>query len=120
MLRRLAMTVGTLAVLALGPAAEAQNPQPAPPGQTPPAVTPPGPTATPPEKIAPRGGNSAAGSSAGGNSTLSDRLSRSQGTVQPPAVDPGITMPPPAHGTGTMPVIPPPGTPGGNQAVVPK
>jgi len=51
---------------------------------------------------------------------MSDRLSRSQGTVQPPAVDPGINKNPPAPGVGTMPVIPPPGTAGGNQTVVPK
>ena len=115
MLRRLAMTVGTLAVLALGPAAQAQNPQSAPAGQTPPPVTPRGPTTTPPEQIAPRAGNSTGGGS------MSDRLSRSQGTVQPPSVDPGINKSPPAPGAaGTMPVIPPPGTPGGNRAVVPK
>ena len=33
-------------------------------------------------------------------------------------VDPGISVPP--IGGGVTPVIPPPGTPGGNQKVVPK
>jgi hypothetical protein len=31
-----------------------------------------------------------------------------------------MTVSPPRSGTGTMPVIPPPGSPGGNQSVVPK
>ncbi len=108
--RRFAMTIGLLAGLGLCAAAQAQNPQTGTPGQTPPPVTPPGPTTTPPEQVAPRGDGS----------NLSDRLSRNQGTVTPPAVDPGITKTPPAHTNGSMPVIPPPGTAGGNPSVIPK
>ncbi len=55
---------------------------------------------------------------AGGS--LSTDLSRSGGVIAPPAgVDPEIKQTPPPTGS-TMPVIPPPGTPGGNPAVKPK
>jgi hypothetical protein len=52
------------------------------------------------------------------NQTLSDKLDQSNGVICPPNVDPGIKAPtPPA---GKMPVIPPPGSPGGDQTVQPK
>jgi hypothetical protein len=35
-------------------------------------------------------------------------------------VDPGMTVRPPARGGGSTPVIPPPGSPGGNPSVIPK
>jgi hypothetical protein len=47
-------------------------------------------------------------------------LSRDKGTITPPNVDPGMSVSPPARGAGTTPVIPPPGSPGGNPSVVPK
>jgi hypothetical protein len=51
--------------------------------------------------------------------TLSDHLAESGGVIcPPPAVDPAIKAPTPD--TGKMPVIPPPGTPGGDQSVQPK
>jgi hypothetical protein len=54
-----------------------------------------------------------------GSANLSDELSRSKGVICPPAgVDPGISVP--AVGGGVMPVIPPPGTPGGDPSVIPK
>ena len=40
------------------------------------------------------------------------------GVIPAPKTDPGIAVPPPQSGKGT--VIPPPGTPGNNPAVVPK
>ena len=99
--------------LAAGPA-WAQNPQTAAPQSPPPPLTSPSaPSAAPPEKIAPPATADASGS------TLSDRLAENHGTVTPPSVDPGMTVHPPAQG-GTMTVIPPPGTPGGNPTVVPK
>jgi hypothetical protein len=53
------------------------------------------------------------------NQTLSDKLSQSNGVIcPPPSVDPGIKAP--APDTGKMPVIPPPGSPGGDQSVQPK
>lgn len=52
--------------------------------------------------------------------SLSSDLNRSGGVIKPPTgIDPEIKQPPPATGA-TMPVIPPPGTPGGNPAVKPK
>jgi hypothetical protein len=54
-----------------------------------------------------------------GSADLSPELSRSKGVICPPAeVDPGIAVPP--TGGGVMPVIPPPGTPGGDPYIVPK
>ena len=54
-----------------------------------------------------------------GSRSLSDRLAASKGVICPPAgTDPGITVPP--VGGGRMPVIPPPGTPGGDQNLQPK
>lgn len=105
------------AVLAIAaPAALAQNPQPAPPGDPHTSLAPPNAPTPPPEQIAP--GASDRSTAQAGN--LSDRLSRQQGTLQPPNVDPGINATPPSHGAATMPIIPPPGSPGGNQKVVPK
>jgi hypothetical protein len=50
---------------------------------------------------------------------LSDRLAENKGVLCPPAgVDPAIRQPPPAG--GRTPVIPPPGSPGGDQSVQPK
>lgn len=105
------------AVLAIAvPAAHAQNPQPAPPGEPHTSLAPPNAPSPPPEQIAP----DANGRSTAQAGNLSDKLSRQQGTLQPPNVDPGINAAPPARGATGMPVIPPPGTPGGNQKVVPK
>jgi hypothetical protein len=54
-------------------------------------------------------------------STLSEQLSRSGGVIQPPPqVDRKIEAPTPDPGAQSMPVIPPPGTPGGDPTVKPK
>jgi len=54
-----------------------------------------------------------------GSNSLSEQLSKSKGVICPPAgVDPGISVPP--VGGGKMPVIPPPGTPGGDPGLQPK
>ncbi len=51
---------------------------------------------------------------------LSDKLARSNGVICPPShVDPDMKQPPPQSG-GNMPVIPPPGSPGGNEQIQPK
>jgi hypothetical protein len=105
--------LGALATISSPGAGSAQNPQPAPPGQIQTPVTPPHSPTPPPEQIRPPD------PSAGGQ-TLSDRLSQQHGTLQPPAIDPGMSQPVPQRGGGAMPVIPPPGTPGGDQQVVPK
>jgi hypothetical protein len=59
-----------------------------------------------------------------GAGSLSEQLDRSKGVIAPPAstanTDPGIVKPTPDTGASAMPVIPPPGTPGGNPNVQPK
>ena len=96
-----------IATLAATPAI-AQNPQPADPGtQRPPLASPSSPS-PPPERIAPSTG------------TLSGDLSRQRGTISPPNVDPGMNVKPPPDAGASTPVIPPPGSPGGNQSVIPK
>ena len=47
------------------------------------------------------------------------QLGKTQGVICPPDVDPAMKKPTPSTG-GTMPVVPPPGTPGGNPNVQPK
>ena len=53
---------------------------------------------------------------------LSEELERSEGVIVPadPGVDPGMVQPAPDTRGTTMPVIPPPGTPGGNPNVRPQ
>jgi hypothetical protein len=54
--------------------------------------------------------------------SLTERLDRTDGVIRPPAnVAPEMPQArPPAPDPGTTTVIPPPGTPGGNQQVEPK
>jgi hypothetical protein len=64
-------------------------------------------------------GNNVASNETTGSATLSDQLSQSKGVICPPAgIDPGISVPP--SGGGRTPVIPPPGTPGGDPSIQPK
>lgn len=68
---------------------------------------------------APESGGPRSGETTGGSRTLSDQLSQSKGVICPPAgVDPGISAPPLAG--GRTPIIPPPGTPGGDPYIEPK
>jgi hypothetical protein len=56
----------------------------------------------------------------GSSDNLSERLNRSGGVIKPPEnVDPGLQKKPPDD-SGKMPVIPPPGSPGGDPNVKPK
>jgi len=50
---------------------------------------------------------------------LSDKLARTGGVICPPNVDPEIKAPTPQSGN-KMPVIPPPGSPGGDPSIQPK
>jgi hypothetical protein len=53
--------------------------------------------------------------------TLSEQLDRSGGVIKPPTgVDPKIEAPAPEPNPGKMPVVPPPGSPGGDPNVQPK
>lgn len=55
-----------------------------------------------------------------GKDDLSEKLARSGGVICPPEhVDPEMKQPTPPSG-GAMPVIPPPGSPGGDPSVQPK
>jgi len=55
----------------------------------------------------------------GGGEQLGDRLAKSDGVLCPPSnVDPAMRAPAPE--TGKMPVIPPPGSPGGDPTQRPK
>ena len=119
MTRRTRIVLGLLASVTIPCIAAAQNPQPAAPQDPHHPLAPPSASQPPPEQIAPRDSGSGMQSAQSGG-TLSDKLSRQQGTLHPPAVDPGISAPLPSQGQGAMPVIPPPGSPGGNPTVVPK
>jgi hypothetical protein len=60
-------------------------------------------------------------SETGSTGTLSDKLEKSDGVIRPPATaTPEMTVPAPVPNPGTTPVIPPPGSPGGNKQVIPK
>lgn len=112
----------TLAALSPAVAVAQAPPSPA----TPPARTAPpniertnqncAPTRAQPQdgSIAPRGSTTGQA-----NEPLGDRLAKSDGVLcPPPGVDPEMHAPTP--NTGTMPVIPPPGGPGGDPNVRPK
>ena len=58
------------------------------------------------------------GATTGSGTNLSDKLAQSGGVICPPNVDPGIKAPTPD--VGKMPIIPPPGSPGGDQSKQPK
>lgn len=59
--------------------------------------------------------------STGATGTLSDKLEKSDGVIKPPVMStPDMTVPAPVPDPGTTPVIPPPGSPGGNPNVEPK
>ena len=60
------------------------------------------------------------GRSGSSQEPLGKKLNRTDGVLHPPqGVDPGVAIPPPSTGSN-MPVIQPPGTPGGNTAIEPK
>jgi hypothetical protein len=70
---------------------------------------------------APSSGEAAPGGTTTGQQTepLSDKLARSDGVLcPPPGVDPDMHAP--APDIGNTPVIPPPGSPGGDPTVRPK
>jgi len=107
------------ALLALSGASHAQAPlSPA----TPPAQTaPPAPASSTECAPAPPRGTIEPQDSTTGQATepLGDRLARSNGVLCPPSgVDPEMRAPTPD--AGKMPVIPPPGSPGGNPNLQPK
>jgi hypothetical protein len=110
-----------LSVLIGVPAAASAQAPPTP--TTPPAQTAP-PTrvsdCAPMQPVPPRGTIAPEGSTTGQRAEpLGDKLAKSDGVLCPPAgVDPEIRAPTPD--TGNTPVIPPPGSPGGDPNVRPK
>jgi len=98
--------------------------------QAPPTpVTPPAPTAPPPAtrmtncaptQSTPQGSIAPQGSTTGQRAEpLGDKLARSDGVLcPPPGVDPEMHAPTP--NVGNTPVIPPPGSPGGDPTIRPK
>jgi hypothetical protein len=110
-------------LVAVSGAAAAQAP-PAP--ATPPAQTaPPAPdraAGCAPTQTTPQGNIVPKGTTTGqAQAPLGDRLAQSDGVLCPPAgVDPQMRAPAPSTGTSSMPVIPPPGSPGGDPTVRPK
>ena len=117
-MRKPAFLVGVLTIAAQGAVAQA------PPTLT----TPPQPTATtevaancaPTEPVPPRGRVTPEGTTTGqAREPLADKLAKSDGVLCPPqGVDPDIRAPTPD--AGNTPVIPPPGSPGGNPDIRPK
>ena len=76
------------------------------------------PTAETPPQTVPE--DTRPGRSGSSQEPLGKKLNRTDGMLHPPrGVDPGVAIPPPSTGSN-MPVIPPPGTPGGNTAIEPK
>src|SRR3979411_200032 len=91
-----------------------------PPAQTAPAAPARANDCSPMQPVAPRGTVSPEGATTGQRAEpLGDRLAKSDGVLCPPTgVDPEIRAPTPD--TGNTPVIPPPGSPGGDPSVRPK
>jgi len=110
---RLCACVITAALWAL-PAVAQPNPpaqnQPAPNARTDPKACAPG------ERLQP-GPRGPQGTTGQGDST-SDKLARTDGVICPPNLDPQMETPP--ADTGKTPVLPPPGSPGGDPNVRPK
>jgi hypothetical protein len=67
----------------------------------------------------PQGGVVPEGTTTGQSAPLGDKLAKSDGVLCPPSgVDPEIRAPKPD--AGNLPVIPPPGSPGGDPTLRPK
>jgi hypothetical protein len=98
---------GLAAALLIVAAAQAQTVPGQVPQRQPPSAQLPPPTEAPPRSDA--------------DKPLSEQLSRSGGVIKPPEnVDRNIEAPTPNPGPKSMPVVPPPGSPGGNPDVKPK
>lgn len=122
-MRSLIRTFVTLFAFAPLIAAAQAPPTPAtPPAQSAPQPAPKG-EARDPRACAPPQ-NSAQNSTkgtVGQGAPLSDRLAQTDGVICPPAnVDPEIRAPTPNTDANRMPVIPPPGSPGGDPSTRPK
>ena len=100
MLRRFLLALA-LAGVATGAIAQQTQPQPDAPRECPPGTS-----------------ANAPGLNDDSKGNLTDKLAASKGIICPPSVDPHMQQRPPEG--GAMKVIPPPGSPGGDQRVQPK
>jgi hypothetical protein len=106
----------TMSCLIVAPTLALAQAPPSP--ATPPAQAVP-PSSAPANCAPPARGSAAQQQGATTGEALGDRLARSDGVLCPPSgVDPEIRAPTPD--TGNTPVIPPPGSPGGDPTVRPK
>jgi hypothetical protein len=109
-------------VIAASGAAFAQAPPTpvTPPAQIAPPAPPRGATSCAPTESTPQGNIAPQGTTTGQRAEpLGDKLARSDGVLCPPAgVDPAMHAPTPD--AGNTPVIPPPGSPGGDPTIRPK
>jgi hypothetical protein len=106
-MRAMAVLAVLLGAVPLSGAGAQIRPDPTHRPEPAPQSAPNNPNAAPPERVAPPLGSV---EDSGSSGSLSDRLSRSHGTIAPPKdIDPGITATPPDVGAHSMPVIPPPG-----------
>jgi len=114
------LVLSTILAAGLGSAALAQNPEVL--KQQAPNM--PAPSQMPAEKVEPDSnlsGQDNGPAETGSTKSLSDKLEQSDGVIRPPAnISPDNTVPAPVPNPGTTPVIPAPGSPGGNQQVEPK
>ena len=113
------LILSTILAAGLGTAALAQNPEVL--KQQAPNM--PAPDQMPAEKVEPNANGIQPNdpSSTCSTNSLSDKLERSDGVIRPPeSATPDITVPAPVPNPGTTPVIPPPGSPGGNPQLDPK
>jgi hypothetical protein len=76
------------------------------------------PPAQAPKDCPPGTNSNAPGLNNDSRGNLSDKLASSKGIICPPAVDSGMQQKPPEG--GALKVVPPPGSPGGDQRVQPK
>jgi glucose/arabinose dehydrogenase len=105
------LLASTMAVFGFAAGASAQGAGQIPPSTSPPAqdqTSPPQSQATPLPQQATRPG------------TTSDQLSQTRGVITPPPTGDHAVVTPPNIGAASTPVIPPPGTPGGNPEIQPK
>jgi len=115
---RIKPTITALALIALPAVAAAQAPpSPATPAQQ---TAPPNRAANcSPMSEMPRAGTPDGQTTGQAREPLGDKLAKSDGVLCPPAgVDPEIRAPTPEG--GNTPIIPPPGSPGGDQTLRPK
>lgn len=112
MTRRLILTLVCLGMTAAPGAAQS-------PSNPPSATSPPPAGCTPQSTVTPPGHTGPGATTGSSQEPLGDKLAKSDGVLCPPAgIDPEIRAPTPD--TGRTPVIPPPGSPGGDPGVRPK